>query len=163
MRGGLVAHTLNEQRDLNEAEPLFQLIAGKSDPEMVQLAVQLIDRQTSEYDPTDLEDRYESRLRAMLDAKIKGEEVHDATPVVAESNVIDLMAALRKSLGEPPKPAVAPASKTPEKRAQKVAEERRKQPGLKLPIEGGGKKTAKAAPASAEKPAEAAATPRRRA
>src|SRR4051812_27872991 len=81
MTGGLVAHTLNEQRDLNEAEPLFQHISRKSDPEMVQLAVQLIDRQTSEYDPADLEDRYETRLRAMLDAKIKGEEVHDATPL----------------------------------------------------------------------------------
>src|SRR3954451_7955454 len=112
MAGGLVAHTLNEQRDLNEAEPLFQHISRKSDPEMVQLAVQLIDRQTSEYDPADLEDRYETRLRTMLDTKIKGEEVRDATPLVAESNVIDLMAALRKSLGEPPKPVEAP-SKAP--------------------------------------------------
>src|SRR4051794_39467203 len=66
MGGGLVAHTLNEQRDLNEAPQ--QVLAAKSDPEMVQLAVQLIDRQTSEYDPADLEDRYETRLRAMLDA-----------------------------------------------------------------------------------------------
>ena len=158
MTGGLVAHTLNEQRDLNEAEPLFQHISLKSDPEMVQLAVQLIDRQTSEYDPADLEDRYETRLRAMLDAKIKGEEVHDATPLVAESNVIDLMAALRKSLGEPPKPVEAP-SKAPAKRAQKAAEEQRKQPGLKLPIEGGGKKEEP----SAEPVAEPTARPRRRA
>ena len=30
----------------------------KTDPEMVQLAVQLIDRQTGRYDPADLEDRY---------------------------------------------------------------------------------------------------------
>ncbi len=156
--GGLVAHTLNEQRDLNEAEPLFQHISRKSDPEMVQLAVQLIDRQTSEYDPADLEDRYETRLRTMLDAKIKGEEVHDATPVVAESNVIDLMAALRKSLGEPPKPVEAP-SNAPARRAQKATEEQRKQPGLKLPIEGGGKRE-KATP---EPVAEPTARPRRRA
>lgn len=164
MAGGLVAHTLNEQRDLNEAEPLFQHISRKSDPEMVQLAVQLIDRQTSEYDPADLEDRYETRLRAMLDAKIQGEEIHEAAPVVAESNVIDLMAALRKSLGEAPKPLEASApAKAAGKRAQKTAEEQRKQPGLKLPIEGGGTKKAKEKPMPAEKSAQAGGGPRRRA
>jgi hypothetical protein len=81
---------LNEQRDLNEAEPLFEHIAhAKSDPEMVKLAVQLIDRQTSEYDPADLEDRYETRLRAMLDAKIQGEDVQEAAPAPVTGNVID--------------------------------------------------------------------------
>src|SRR5437660_1036106 len=87
MAGGLVAHTLHEQRHLNETEPLFEHISdAKSDPEMVQLAVQLIDRQTSAYDPADLEDRYETRLRAMLDAKIQGQEVHKETPAPAPSN-----------------------------------------------------------------------------
>ena len=162
MAGGLVAHTLNEQRDLNEAQPLFEHIAhAKSDPEMVQLAVQLIDRQTSEYDPADLEDRYETRLRAMLDAKIQGEQIQEEAPAAPTSNVIDLMAALRKSLGEPPKVVerVPPAAKAPAKKAQKAAEEQRKQPGLKLPIEGG--KTS--APATPGKSAEPAARQRRRA
>lgn len=75
--GGLVAHSLNEDRDLNSARPLFEDAAGiKVDPEMVQLAVQLIDRQTSRYDPSDVEDRYETRLRAMLEAKLRGEGLH---------------------------------------------------------------------------------------
>ena len=34
---------------------------------MVALAKQLIQRQTTTYDPSDLEDRYETRLRAMID------------------------------------------------------------------------------------------------
>ena len=155
MGGGLVAHTLNEQQDLNEAQPLFEHIAhAKSDPEMVQLAVQLIDRQTSEYDPADLEDRYETRLRAMLDAKIQGEQIQEEGPVAPTSNVIDLMAALRKSRGEPPRvvEAAGPAAKAPAKRAQKAAEEQRKQPGLKLPIEGG-KRTMPATPGKSTEPA----------
>ena len=158
---GLVAQTLSEKRDLNEAEPLFEPIANaKSDPAMVQLAVQLIDRQTSEYDPADLEDRYETRLRAMLDAKVQGEPVHDDAPAPLTSNVIDLMAALRKSLGEPIKPVeAAPAAKAAARRVQKAAEEQRKQPGLKLPIEGGGRK----AKVAAEPVAEPAARPRRKA
>ena len=161
MAGGLVAHTLYEQRDLNEAGPLFEHIPhGQSDPAMVDLAVQLIDRQTSAYNPADLEDRYETRLRAMLDAKIAGEEIHDTVPAVSDSNVIDLMAALRKSLGDAPKPAeTAPVAKAPTKRAQKSAEEQRKQPGLKLPIDGGGKKAKEAALPAAE----SVSRPRRRA
>ena len=112
MPGGLVAHTLDEQRDLNEARPIFgDATEAKIDPEMVQLAKQLIDRQTTTYDPSDLEDHYETRLRAMIDAKLKGEGVDLEKPAEADrSNVIDLMAALKSSLSEPTvaKPATAP-------------------------------------------------------
>ena len=45
----------------------------KIDPEMVRLASQLVQRQSGKYDADDLEDRYETRLRAMIDAKLKGE------------------------------------------------------------------------------------------
>ncbi len=165
MGGGLVAHTLNEQRDLNEAQPLFEhVVQAKSDPEMVKLAVQLIDRQTSAYDPSDLEDRYETRLRAMLDAKAQGAEIQGTPPAPRTDNIIDLMAALRNSLKGAPNRSVetsTPKAKASGKRAQKAAEETRKQPGLKLPIEGGRKKATKeAAPASV---AEAASRTRRKA
>jgi hypothetical protein len=39
---------------------------------MVDLATQLIQRKSGKYDPTDLEDRYETRLRALIDAKLAG-------------------------------------------------------------------------------------------
>ena len=78
---------------------------------MVQLATQLIDRQTGRYDPADLEDRYATRLRAMLDAKLKGDglDVEPAEP--DRGNVVDIMAALRKSLQEQTAPE-APAPKS---------------------------------------------------
>jgi DNA end-binding protein Ku len=51
MEGGLVAHTLHEQRDVNDAKAIFEGAAAiKTDPEMITLARQLIDRQT-EVDP----------------------------------------------------------------------------------------------------------------
>jgi len=80
---------------------------------MVALAKQLIDRQTTKYDPSHLEDRYETRLRDMIDAKLKGEGIDLSEPAEPErTNVIDLMAALKKSLGEPAaKEAAKPASK----------------------------------------------------
>jgi DNA end-binding protein Ku len=155
--GGLAAHTLNEERDLNAAQPLFESVSHvHSDPAMVDLAVQLIERQTAPYDPADLEDRYETRLRAMLAAKVSGEKLTATEPAPAESNVIDLMAALRKSLGEAPAEA-APAKATP-KRAAKRTEQARAQPGLKLPIAGGKKAAAEKATETAE-----TARPRKRA
>jgi DNA end-binding protein Ku len=98
---GLVAHTLHEERDLNNARDVFDdLPSGKSDPEMVKLATQLIERQTGKYDPADVEDRYEARLRDVIDAKLKGEGIETREEEEPDrGNVIDLMSALRKSLG----------------------------------------------------------------
>jgi DNA end-binding protein Ku len=61
---GLMAHTLYEERDLNKSQDLFEGVAGiKVDPEMVQLASRLVQRQSGKYDAADLEDRYETRSR----------------------------------------------------------------------------------------------------
>jgi DNA end-binding protein Ku len=113
MGKGLVIHTLHEERDLNDYAGLFDTIPdAKPDPDMIQLATQLIDRQTSEYDPADVEDRYETRLRAMIEAKLKGEGIEpEAEEAPDHSNVVDLMAALRKSLGQSSE-APSAASKT---------------------------------------------------
>jgi DNA end-binding protein Ku len=114
--GGLVAHTLDEQSDINDAHAIFGDAAeARIDPEMVQLARQLIDRQTTKYDPSDLEDRYETRLRAMIDAKLKGEGIDVSEPAEPDrGNVIDLMAALKKSLGQATE-APAPQARKPAK------------------------------------------------
>ena len=128
---------------------------------MVKLATQLIDRQTGRYDPADLEDRYETRLRAMIEAKVKGLKLEDdEEPDEAPSNVIDLMAALRRSLGEDTGTEKAPAAgKKPPSRKPTAAkaEQARRQPALKLPIDGGKKKVekpnAKVSPAATSAPA----------
>ncbi len=88
---------------------------------MVALAKQLIKRQAGTYDPADVEDRYETRLRAVIEAKLKGQGLTpEPAPAVRQSNVIDLMAALKKSLGQtvepaakPRRPATKPAEPTP--------------------------------------------------
>ena len=132
MGKGLVAHTLHEERDLNDYAGLFDhLPSAKPDPDMIQLATQLIDRQTGKYDPADIEDRYETRLRAVIDAKLKGEGIEPEDAAEPDrSNVVDLMAALRKSLGQtgddtaaPKKPASAnaPKSKPVKAKAEKAA------------------------------------------
>lgn len=121
MDGGLAVHTLLEERDLNTAADVFgSALSHEPDPEMVALAKQLIARQAGRYDPADVEDRYETRMRAVIDAKLKGQGVQPAeTPAAAQGNVIDLMAALKKSLGQTVEPASSPPAK-PRKAAAKV-------------------------------------------
>ena len=97
MEGGLAVHSLLEERDLNRATDIFGQHAEETDPEMVALAKQLIKRQAGTYDPADVEDRYESRMRALIDAKLQGQGLTpEAAPAAKQSNVVDLMAALKK-------------------------------------------------------------------
>jgi DNA end-binding protein Ku len=132
MDGGLVAHTLDEQRDINDARSIFGEAAEiKTDPEMVSLAKQLIQRQTTTYDPSDLEDRYEARLRALIDAKLKGEGIDVSEPAEPDrTNVVDLMAALKKSLAQEAAPKKAPQSPAPA-RAKRTAAAQAAKPGRK--------------------------------
>jgi DNA end-binding protein Ku len=133
MGKGLVIHTLHEARDLTDPHDLFAgLPPASGDAEMVALAKQLMKRQSGTYDPADVEDTYETRLRAVIEAKLKGVGI---TPEVDEdadrSNVIDLMSALKRSLGqsEEEKPArgksaphkVQPKKVQPKKAATKRA------------------------------------------
>jgi DNA end-binding protein Ku len=112
---GLAAHTLHEQRDLNDASNLFDDPVPVDD-EMLKLATQLVDRQTAAYDSSDIEDRYETRLRAMLDAKLKGEGVDlEVVPEPQATNVVDLMAALRRSIAEDGKRSVDEEAPQPAK------------------------------------------------
>jgi DNA end-binding protein Ku len=127
MDGGLVAQTLNSAKLLFEDTQKI-----KTDPEMVKLAVQLIDRQTSRYDPSDVEDRYEARLRALIEAKLKGEGLaieEEERP--DRYKVIDLMAALKKSLGQGPAEQKSPAPKATSR--EKLASKRATEAATKPP------------------------------
>jgi DNA end-binding protein Ku len=142
MGAGLMAHTLHEERDLNSPKELFEDAAElKTDPEMVALATQLIQRQAGRYDPSDIEDRYETRLRAMLDAKLKGEgvDLQEESPA-DRGNVIDLMAALKKSLGQTAAAPKAAAKTAPAKPAKEPALSGGKKPAAQAATKGSRKR-----------------------
>jgi DNA end-binding protein Ku len=118
MDRGLIVHTLYEEREITNPKSLFEAVPhDKPDEEMIKLARMLIDRQTAKFDPADMEDRYESRLRAVIEAKIKGVAPKDAEAVAPSGNVVDLMAALRRSLGQESGSGAKTAVKSPAKTA----------------------------------------------
>ena len=137
MGRGLILHTLYETRDIANPDRLFENVP-KAEPEadMVQLATQLIDRQAAPFAPTDLDDRYEARLREVIDAKVKGAGFKPEAEAPERGNVIDLMAALKRSLGQVEKSTPAKPPEKAEKSAPKRAAAKtpvKAQPGKAAP------------------------------
>lgn len=106
---------LNRLRYADEVRPCKAFFADlprlKLDHEMVDLAMELIERKTGRFRPEDFEDHYETELRKLIARKAKGERiVIEPEPEAPRSNVINLLDALRDSLkrgGSAPKPAKA--------------------------------------------------------
>ena len=97
---GLIAYTLRTHDEVRDPKEAFEDIpAAKADPKMVEIAAKIIEQQEGPFEPEDFNDRYEDALRALIKQKEKGagRKVTVEEPQGAE--VIDLMEALRKSLG----------------------------------------------------------------
>ena len=83
------------------------------------LATQLIDQLSSEsFDPKKYEDYYRADLLAAVDRKVAGEEIVVARPEEQREQIIDLVAALKKSLGD--KAKAAPKAEAEEKSERKA-------------------------------------------
>src|SRR5689334_10637356 len=114
---GLVASTLRMRDEVvNMAKALEAIPNVKPDKQMVDIAEQIIAQQQGPFDPDEFRDRYEEALRDLIKRKEHGEKPVAVAPPAEPSNVIDLMAALKKSLG-----AKAPAPKAAPKPAAKHA------------------------------------------
>jgi DNA end-binding protein Ku len=97
---GILAYSLRTNREVKNAADFFDRIpAQKPNPQMVDIATQIIRQQEGAFDPSQFNDRYEDALRALIREKEKGATV-TAPEQPKEAEVIDLMEALRRSLGQ---------------------------------------------------------------
>lgn len=96
---GLVAWSLRAHDEVRDASDYFDSIpAVKADKDMVEIATRIIAQKEADFDPTTFQDRYDDALREMIKAKQKGGKGVVEVEAPEDTNVIDLMAALRESL-----------------------------------------------------------------
>ncbi|MDJ0278199.1 Ku protein [Sphingomonas sp. 2R-10] len=119
---GLVLETLRYADEVNRAQSYFREIPdAKPDEDLLDLAETLIAKKTAKFDPQEFHDRYVDALKDLVQRKVKakGRKIVDTQDDERSSggNVVDLMAALKKSLekGASAKPAAKKA--VPKKRA----------------------------------------------
>jgi DNA end-binding protein Ku len=109
----LALETLFLAEDVRSQVEIEEAVEGTEVREAeLELASQVMQSLVGEFDPSDLHSEYRRDLRAMLEAKLSGQEVSKPAPVV-ETPVVDLMEALKRSVAEAQgrKTAAAPAKK----------------------------------------------------
>jgi DNA end-binding protein Ku len=96
---GMVMYTLHHAAEIRTIDQIDELreVRGTVNPAEMKLARQVIESFESDLDLATYTDEYQQGLRAIIDAKVAGEEVV-AQEEVAPPKVVDLMEALRKSL-----------------------------------------------------------------
>jgi len=95
---GILAYSLRTDDEVRRPDEMFSAISdAKPDAAMIAIAEKIIDQLEGPFDPSRFVDRYEEALKGLIADKRKGHK-----PVAAaepdDTNVVDLMAALRASL-----------------------------------------------------------------
>jgi DNA end-binding protein Ku len=145
--GALVLETMrfaDEVLAIDREQPLAEPASEPTEREK-EMARQLVNSLTAEFDPTKYHDEYREELLALIDKKAAGEEIVAATSTEEPAKVLDLMAALEASL------ARAGAKQADDGSAPKAAKKsaRTAKPAKRAPVKKASAKkmTAKKAPA----------------
>jgi len=130
---GIVMETLRYADEVRKAQSYFaEIPEDKPSEDLLDLATTLIDKKSAPFRPGEFHDRYVDALKALVEKKAKSKSNKKILEDVEEptagrgSNVIDLMAALRKSVGtgggqEPSSKKPAETSSGTAKAAKKAA------------------------------------------
>jgi len=117
---GMMAYTLRFPNELRNQSDYFRDIKPTAvDADSLELAETLIKKMSAKLDLNKFEDGYEVAVKALVDAKINNLPIPiDEAPRKQPTNVVNLMDALRKSIGsdsrmgkKPPKSEKAPPAK----------------------------------------------------
>jgi DNA end-binding protein Ku len=115
---GILAYTIRTDAEVRKPDEIFGGVSDKAaDPAMISIAEKIIEQKEGPFDPSQFVDRYEEALKALIEEKTKG---HKPAKVAEpeDTNVVDLMSALRASLKAKGK---APVNDAPKAKAAKPA------------------------------------------
>jgi DNA end-binding protein Ku len=98
--GGMMAYTMRYAAELRNASDYFRDLKGvEINEESLELAETLIAKKSAKLDLSKFEDGYEVALKELIDAKVNNLPVPQDEIAQPRGNVVNLMDALRKSLG----------------------------------------------------------------
>jgi DNA end-binding protein Ku len=98
---GLMAYTMRYDAELRDPAAYFSDIKEVDiDKDQLALAKELIRRSTAKFNPSKFVDDYEVALRELIDAKIEHQPIPQEEKAPKRAKVINLMDALRQSVGE---------------------------------------------------------------
>ena len=98
---GMLAYSLRSHDEVRDPDEAFDDIpATKADPAMVEIAEKIIAQLSGAFDPSKFTDRYEDALKELIAQKEKGKAGTVEVEAQVDTKVVDLMAVLRKSLGQ---------------------------------------------------------------
>jgi DNA end-binding protein Ku len=134
---GILMETLRYADEVNKAQGYFRDIGDvKPDEELLDLAETLIEKKSSKFDPEKFHDRYIDALHELIEKKRKGKTIktdEEEERPSRGSNVVDLMAALKKSIERPAgsgaretKKSAAPSAQARKAPAKKTAPARKR-------------------------------------
>lgn len=114
---GLLMETLRYADEVRVGQSFFRDISDHEPaPELLDLATTLIDQRTAPFDAASFKDRYAEALMQLIETKAKAKdgrkiiEESEEPAGAGRSNVIDLMAALKNSVGSAKAAGKAPAT-----------------------------------------------------
>lgn len=121
MADGLVMEMLRYSEELRDPADFFtEVPKTKPQKEMIDLAVQLIEQKTRPFDPTAYKDHYQNALKELVQEKMRGRKIvaHEDAARPTGANVVDLMEALKRSVGQPGRGGGNKASATAASRSE---------------------------------------------
>jgi DNA end-binding protein Ku len=133
---GIVMETLRYADEVKKAQSYFNEIPDETpSDDLLDLATTLIEKKSAPFEPGEFHDRYIDALKGLIEkkSKAKGKKILEDVeePESRGSNVIDLMAALKKSVGGGAAKA-GPAKKAPAKQATAEKPAAKKAPAKKV-------------------------------
>jgi DNA end-binding protein Ku len=110
---GLVLEIIRYGSELKPAEKFFGEIPDLAiEPELVEIAGQIIERKSASFEAVRFHDRYATALKELVAEKAKGATISAAPEARESAQVVDLMAALKRSLEKTPGKAEAKRGKS---------------------------------------------------
>lgn len=107
---GILMHTMYYRDEVRQVEEFHADTSTVKEKEL-ELAMNLVQSLEAPFEPEKYSDAYRENLLALIDAKVKGQEVVETAPAVQKAPVIDILEALKMSLAEARKPVRSVSAK----------------------------------------------------